>query len=193
MFSSLKISLTTVAIVGLMVPTGAQAQDITSCSQIDALVQDENYGDAIWELDACRRGLETLWYNGLVAALSVPIAGLEPSGGTVEGAFGINALEIRHGDVSTTFTSGAGAAESPMSGPGALAALGSSFGVREAGVEEVRLGRRTTGRLEEQSDGSFSLMVTLDEGVLVQEGPDKDILQAVATETIEILRAYFSN
>ena len=174
-------------------PGGAKAQDISSCSQIDALVQGASYGDAIWEIDACRRGVETLWYNGLVEALSVPIAGLEPSGGTVEGAFGINALEIRHGEVSTTFTSGAGAAESPMSGLGALASLGASFGVREAGVEEVRLGRRTTGRLEEKSDGSFSLMVSLDEGVLVQDGPDKDQLQAVAMETIEILRAYFAN
>ena len=129
----------------------------------------------------------------MVEALSVPIEGLDPRGGEVEGVLGIMAVTIYHGEVKTTFTSGTGVSESPMAGLGALASLGAAFGVREAGVEEVRLGRRTTGRLEEKADGSFSLMVTLDEGVLMQEGPDKDQLQAVATEAISILTAYFQN
>ena len=113
--------------------------------------------------------------------------------GKVEGVMGINSVTIMHGDIKTTFTSGAGAAESPMAGLGALASLGAALGVRQEGFEEVRLGRRTTGQLETKSDGSFSLLVTLDEGMLAHTGPDKDQLTAFATETIGILQDYIGN
>lgn len=193
MRSNQKISIAVFGAVCLMVPGAATAQDISSCAEVNSLAQAGDIADALWELDACKRGLETLWYDGMVDALNVPIDGLAPSGGEVEGVLGIMAVTIYHGDIKTTFTSGTGGSESPMAGLGALASLGAAFGVREAGVEEVRLGRRMTGRLEEKSDGTFSLMVSLDEGVLLQEGPDRDQLQAVATEAISILTEYFQN
>ncbi len=193
MCKSFGTSLATMALLATVTPITGQAQDLSSCAEINPLAQSGDFGDALWELDVCRGALEKAWYDGLVTVLRVAIEGLQPSGGTVEGAMGINMVTIMHGDIETTFTSGTGTSESPMAGLSALAGLSSAFGVREEGVEEVRLGRRTTGRLEEKSDGRFSLMVTLDEGVLVQEGPDKDQLQAVATETIRIVTAYFGN
>lgn len=193
MRSRLELSIATLALVAVLTPAPGQAQDLSSCAQVNSLAEAGNIGDALWELDICRNVLETAWYDGLVHVLNVEIAGLHPSGGEVEGVMGINSVRIRHGEVETTFTSGTGTSESPMAGLSSLAGLSSALGMRQPGVEEVRLGRRTTGRLEEKSDGSFSLMVTLDEGVLMQEGPDRDQLQAVATETIRIVEAYFAN
>jgi hypothetical protein len=193
MCRSARLSPIVLAAALIVLPSSASAQDVEACSLIGSLVASESYGDALWEIDACKRGVETLWYDGLVAALNVPIQGLEPSGGVVEGAMGINAVTISHGDIESTFTSGAGAAASPMAGLGALASLGASFGVRQEGFEEVRLGRRTTGQLETKADGTYGLMVTLDDGVLMQTGPDKDQLQAVATEMIRILEDYLRN
>lgn len=193
MRSSLKVSLAVLALAALSLPGAVAAQDISACEEIVPLARDGAIADALWELGACENVLQTLFYDGLVSALSVEIEGLAPSGGEVEGAMGINMVTIMHGPIKTEFTSGTGAAENPMAGLGAIAALGNAFGVREAGVEEVRLGRRLTGRLEEKSDGSFSLTVTIEEGLLVQEGPDSDQLQAVARATIEILEEYFGN
>ena len=80
--------------------------------------------------------------------------------------------------------------QSPMAGLGALAGLANAFGVREPGVEQVRIGRNT-GRLTEQSDGGYSLMVTLAGGqILTQEGPDGDLLQEFAARTISMLEEY---
>ncbi len=180
------------SLVALSAPA-LHAQDFSSCAEVNEMVRAEEFGEALWLVERCKNALQTAWYDGLVEALRVPLAGLEPSGGEVEGAMGITTVNIAHGPVETTFTSGAGGAESPMAGLGALASLGSALGVRQPGVEEVRLGRRTTGRLEEKSDGTFSLMVTLEDGVLVQEGPDAEQLQEVAMETIRILGAYFGN
>ena len=174
-------------------PQHASSQDLSSCAQINTLAEDGRIGDALWELDLCRTALETAWLDGLLEALNVEIEGLQPSGGSVSGMMGINTVEITHGDVETKFTSGTGAAESPMAGLSSLAGIANALGVREEGVEEVRLGRRTTGRLEEKSGGQFTLTVSLDEGVLVQEGPDKDQIQAVATAVIRILQDYLNN
>ena len=109
-------------------------------------------------------------------------------------AMGFSTVSITHSldgaEINTEFMSGAGGAESPMAGLGALASLSGALGVRQPGVEQVRLGR-LTGRLQDNGDGTYSLMVTLAGGeMLKHDGTDGDALQRFATEAIRLLQAY---
>lgn len=167
----------------------AAAQDLNACHQIPDLVAEEAWADLLFELDMCKGAAEKAWFDGMVEAVSVPIEGLEPSNATVEGAMGITALTFGHGPIESTFTSGVGQAENPMSALSGLGGLASALGVRQEGMEEVRLGRRQTGMLEEKHDG-YTLTVSLDEGMLVHEGPDRDQLIAVSRAIIEIIQDY---
>lgn len=184
------------ALGSLVVAPAAQAQQLEGCDKIEELVAAKRYQDALVEIDWCKRGVSELHFKRILEILEVPILGYDPGKGTVEGALGFNTVEITHSDgtndVKTTFTSGTGGAESPMAGLGALSGLASAFGVRQAGVEEVRLGR-TTGRLEEKSDDMYSLTATLKGGqVAVWEGPDGEFLQEFAIFVIRVLQDYLA-
>lgn len=177
----------TVVMALLAAPADGQ---IRSCDEISGLVASGQYADALYELDDCRRNVETAYYDGMVEALNVPIAGLEPSGGSVEGAIGIIVVNFGHGPFDSNFTSGSGRAENPMAGLASLAGLSSALGVRQEGVEEVRLGRRLTGQLEDDN-GELTMTVGLDDGMLVTEGRgDRDQLIELVTELIQLLEDY---
>ena len=183
-----------IAVGSLAAPSWAQAQDLEGCDEIDGFVAAGDYGQALVELGWCERTISELHFQKILDILGVTILGYEPGDGTVEAVMGFSTIEITHSDgatqVRTTFASGIGGMQSPMAGLGALAGLASAFGVREPGVEQVRIGRNT-GRLTEQSDGGYSLMVTLAGGqILTQEGPDGDLLQEFAAQTISMLEEY---
>jgi len=173
-----------------LITSPAAAQSISSCDEISGLVANGQFADALYELDDCRRNVETAYFDGMVEVVNVPIAGLQPSGGGVEGAMGINVVTIRHGDFESQFTSGSGASENPMSGLASLAGLSAALGVRQEGVEEVRLGRRLTGQLEDDN-GRLTMTVGLDDGMLVTKGSgDRDQLVELVTEMIQLLEDY---
>ena len=184
----------TIALGLLAVPGSATAQDLEACGKIEELARAGDVPAALIEMDWCERGLNELYYEQLLETLGVDIVGYAPGEGTVEAALGFSIVEITHSsggnEIKTTFTSATGGADSPMAGLGALASLGSAFGIREPGVEQVRLGR-LTGRLEDKGDGTYSLMVTLSGGeILTHEGTDGDVLQRFATEAIRLLNSY---
>lgn len=183
-----------IAASSFAMPGLAQAQDLEGCGEIDGFVAAGDYGQALVEVGWCERAISELHFQKILDILGVSIMGYEPGEGTVEAVMGFSTIEITHSDgsteVSTTFASGIGGAQSPMAGLGALAGLASAFGVRQPGVEQVRIGRNT-GQLTEQSDGGYSLMVTLAGGqILTQEGPDGDLLQEFAAQTISMLEEY---
>ena len=195
MHSSLKPSFALTIALGLLgVPASAAGQDLEACGKIEDLARAGDVPAALIEVGWCERGLNDLYYQQLLETLGVEIMGYAPGEGSVEAALGFSNVEITHSnggdEISTTFTSGTGGADSPMSGLGALASLGNAFGIREEGVEQVRLGR-LTGRLEDKGNGMYSLMVTLSGGeILTHEGTDGDVLQRFATEAIRLLNSY---
>lgn len=172
-------------------PALAQNGDTSSCDLVSDLVSSGDYADALYELDICRNNVRKLWFDGMLEVVNVPMAGLQPSDGTIEGAMGINVITIHHGPWESTFTSGSGAAEDPMSSLASLAGgLSGAFGVRQEGVEDVRLGRRTTGKLETRGD-DLTMTVALDEGMLVTKGDGgRDQLTELVQGLIEALEDY---
>lgn len=175
--------------VAALIASPASAQ-IRSCDEISSLVAAGQYADALYELDDCRRNVETAYYDGMVEAVNVPIAGLQPEAGGVEGAIGIIVVSFGHGPFESQFTSGSGANENPMASLTSLAGLSSALGVRQEGVEEVRLGRRLTGQLEDDG-GDLKMTVSIDEGLLVTEGRgDRDQLIELVTELVRLLEDY---
>jgi hypothetical protein len=179
------------ALSAAFVAAPVAAQNPASCDEITGLVSSGQYADALYEIDDCRRNVQTLLYDGAIEAVNRPVAGLQPSGGSVEGAMGITVLTFGHGDFESSYTSGSGAAENPMASLAGLAGLSSALGIREEGVEEVRLGRRTTGRLEDDN-GRLTMTVAMDDGVLVTEGRGyRNVLIELVTELMSILEDYF--
>lgn len=179
------------ALSAAIIAAPAAAQTPPSCNEITSLVSGGQYADALYEIDDCRRLVQGLLYDGAIEVVSVPVAGLQPSGGTVEGAMGITVVTFNHGDFESSYTSGSGAAENPLSSIAGLAGLSSALGIREEGVEEVRLGRRTTGRLEDDN-GRLTMTVGMDDGVLVTKGRgDRNVLIELVTELMAILDDYF--
>ncbi len=195
MRSTLKVPVVLAIAAGtLATPGWAQAQDLEGCDEIDGFIAAGDYGQALVELGWCERAIGELHFQKILDILGVTILGYEPGDGTVEAVMGFSTIEITHSDgateVRTTLASGIGGAQSPMAGLGALAGLAGAFGIRQPGVEQVRIGRNT-GQLTEQSGGGYSLMVTLAGGqILTQEGPDGDLLQEFAARTISMLEEY---
>ena len=172
-------------------PAYAQDGDTSSCRLIPELLDEQAFADLLYELDICRNNVRKLWFDGMVGVVNVPMAGLQAGDATIEGAMGITVITFEHGPWESTFTSGSGAAEDPMSSIAALAGgLSGAFGVQQEGVEDVRLGRRTTGKLETRDD-ELTMTVGLDEGMLVTkgEGP-RDQLTALVQAIIEALNDY---
>ncbi len=171
----------------------AFAQDLEGCDRIEGLVAAGSYPEALVELGWCEREISDLHYERILEILGVTVLGYEAGEGSVEAVMGFSTIEITHSDgnneIETTIT-GTGSAGSPMAGLSALAGLASSFGVREPGVTQVRMGRKT-GRLEELSGGGYSLTVALDGGqVTVYKGRDGDFLQEFAAVLIRALEDY---
>ena len=195
MRSSLRMYIAlTIAFCGFGMTQPAHAQDLEGCDQIERLVEAGDYPAALVELGWCQRDITELHYQAILEVLEVTVLGYDPGEGKVSAAMGFSPIEITHSDgsneIKTTIVGGAGGAESAMAGLGALAGLASRFGVRESGVRQVRMGRKT-GRLEEKSGGMYSLMVTLDGGqVTTYEGPDGDFLQEFASFMIQVLEEY---
>lgn len=183
--------LTLSAFAFLAAPAWAQDGDTSSCDLIADLVASGDYADALFELDICESNVRKRWYDGMVDVVNVPIEGIEPGDASVEGAMGISVVTFEHGPWESTFTSGTGGAENPMSGLAALAGgLSGAFGVQQDGVEDVRLGRRLNGRLETDGD-ELTMTVGLDDGVLVTKGEgDRDQLIALVRAITEILDEY---
>ena len=184
----------TLAVCGLGVTQPVHAQDLEGCDQIEGLVAAGDYPAALVELGWCQRDITELHYQRILDILEQTILGYEPGEGSVQAVMGFSTIEITHSDgsnqIKTTITGGAGGAEAPMAGLGAIAGLASRFGIREPGVTQVRMGRKT-GRLEEKSGGGYSLMVTLDSGqITTYEGPDGDFLQEFAAYVIGVLEEY---
>ena len=197
MRSYLTLPLATAALVVVALPASVTAQDISSCARANEYARANNIGDALFQADLCRNALETLWYDGLLNAVNVSVAGLQPSDGRIEGALGVHVVTINHGSVMTTFTSGTGAAANPIAALGGLAALAGSFGVRKAAggarTEDVPLDRRTAATLERKQDGTCTMTTGTDDGVMVQEGADCDQVTAVGRELYEIIKGYLAN
>lgn len=194
-FRTLLVALA-VAVPGLAISTPAQAQDVEGCDKIEGLIAAGDYPAALVEIGWCERSVSGLHYDRILGLSGVEILGLQPGEGTAEAVMGFSTIDITHSgggkEVRTTFASGLGGADPPMAGLGALASLGSAFGVQQPGVQQVRLGCNT-GQLEEQSEGVYSLMVTLPGGqILTVEGADGDFLQEFATLTIDILQDYLA-
>ena len=110
----------------------------------------------------------------------------------------MNAVSVDHGAVSTTFTSGTGGAENPVSALGGLASLARSFGVRQqaeggARIEEIPLDRRVAATLERKADETCTMTTGTDDGVMVQDGSDCDQVTMVGRALYEIIKDYFAN
>ncbi len=153
----------------MALPRGVTAQGISSCARANEYAQASNIGDAIFQNGLCQNALLALWLDGLLDAINVPVAGLQPSEGVIEGALGVNVLKINHGSVATTFTSGTGEAANPIGALAGLAGLAGSFGVRQqtaggARTEDVPLDRRTAATLERKEDGTCTMTTATDDG-----------------------------
>ena len=198
MRSSLALPLATAALVVVVLPRGVAAQDISSCARANEYAQANNIGDALFQNGLCQNALSALWLDGLLDAVNIPVAGVQPSDGVIEGAFGVNVLTINHGSTVTTFTSGTGEAASPIAALGGIAGLAASFGVRQqaaggARTEDIPLDRRTAATLERTEDGTCKMTTATDDGVMVQEGDDCDQVTEVGRALFEIIKGYFAN
>ena len=196
MRSTLTLSLATVVLV-LGARPGDVAAQFPACDLASQYAQANNIGDALFQNGICQNALENAWLNGLMTAVNVPVAGLEPSDAKVEGALGVNTVSVNHGGVSTNFTSGTGAAESPIEALSGFAGLAGALGIRQqdaggASTEEIPLDRRTAATLE-RTDGNCKMTTGTGDGLMVQEGSDCDQVTAVGRALYEIIKNYFAN
>ncbi|MDA0330231.1 MAG: hypothetical protein O2958_14655 [Gemmatimonadetes bacterium] len=195
MRSSVPVFLTlNLCLGGLLAPSSARAQALEGCDKIEGLVAAGSYVEALEELNWCERGITDLHFKRILEILETPILGYQPGEGTAEAVMGFSTIEITHSngtsEIATSFSSGVGEA---MSGLGALAGLAGALGVRQPGIEQVRIGRNT-GQLEERSSDDYSLVVTMTGGqILTIEGSDGRVLQDFAAQVIELLNDYLND
>ncbi|MEM7416549.1 MAG: hypothetical protein AAF389_13675 [Gemmatimonadota bacterium] len=181
------VALSTLAVA----PVSAQ-DELSSCRMIPDLLADEAWGDLLYEIDICRGYALRARNEGAIDVLAVPLAGLQAGESSVESAMGVTIFEFEHGPFESTFTGGSGQAENPMGNVAALVGgLSGAFGVQQEGVEEVRLGRRMTGRLETDGD-ELTMTVSVAEGMLETSGTGtRDQLIELVRAIVEVLEDYF--
>lgn len=172
----------------------ASAQDLDACDEFKRFVERGEYPTALEELSWCRQAIEDLHFERIGQILERTIEGYEPGDAAVEGAMGIASVQLTYTkggeEVELSLTSGSGQAQAGLSSLGALAGLANAMGVRAEGQSRVRVAGMT-GQLEEKDDGSASLVVTMDGGmILTVNAPDADTAEAFAEAVIPELDDY---